>query len=213
VEALYRSILASGLPDPIRVSALSGLAATAGAGSLPEIQSAFHDSHPRVRTAAANLFAVVAGTDAITECALHFQDHDPVVQMVILDAFDSRRATDGMPLFKAAMAAADPEVRVAALRGLGDTGLPEATALLINRLAGLSAESTAAADSLGRLRAPGVVTALLASARAASPAQKALILQILGSRADHRVYPLAMAAAGDPNASVRTAAFAAIAAT
>ncbi len=83
----------------------------------------------------------------------------------------------------------------------------------LNLLDGPKNEAEAAADSLGRLRAPGIVDALLGAMPGASPATQAAILQIFAARVDHRVYPAALAAVDDGNAAVRAAAFGAIAAT
>jgi type 1 glutamine amidotransferase/HEAT repeat protein len=211
--SLYRGLFTSTLPDPVRIAALQGLERTGGPASLPDLELAFKDPSPRVREAAANLFALAADAGAIEQAASEFHGTDPLLQRVLLEAFDSRRPADALPLFTVALEADDPGVRVTALRGLGDTGHAEAIPLLINHLAGLSAESAAATDSLGRLTAHGTVAALLAATHRASPVQRTLILNILGARADHRVFPLALSSAGDTDPAVRAAAYAAIAAT
>jgi len=213
VDDVYNELFRSPDPDPIRVAALRGLAKVEGPAALPLICDALHDPRSRVRTSAANLFAATADRAAIASFSLRFSTLDPSVQVVILNAIDARGTPDALPLFQIGLISEDAAVRIAAIQGLGDVGDPTAIAPLITRLEGDSAESRAAADSLGRLRNRHVVDALIGALASSTPRVKASILQILGGRADHRVFPVAVAAVDDTQPAVRAAAFGAIAST
>jgi type 1 glutamine amidotransferase/HEAT repeat protein len=213
VEAVYGGILESPGPDPVRIAALRGLARMGGPAAPGTLRAALGDARPRVRAAAANLLGEHADRAALRAMTARFPALEPSLQIVLLSALDARRDSDAFPLFEAGLASSDGGVRTAALRGLGDIANPAALAPLVSRLEGEPGDAAAAVESLGQLRVPGVYETLVAALPSASPAKKAAIFQVLTARVDPRVFPLAVAAVGDPTAAVRTAAFSALAAT
>ena len=213
-HAMYLEILDSTAPYSLRSAALRALA-QASSPLDPVVFEKLHDPSAKIHFTAANL---VIRAPALTESERNalvggFLDLDPAVQVVILDAVTVQKTPDSLPLVMQALKSADPDVRVAAIIALGSEADPAVIPPLLSLLDGPKNEADAAADSLGRIRIPGIVDALLDAIPGASPAKKAALLGILGARVDHRVYPVALAAVEDTNTAVRSAAFAAIAAT
>ena len=219
VETVYREILASPAPDSARCAALDGLVRANGRRALPLVIEKLGDNSTRVRFEAANLLGQNGDGDALARLA----PLDPATQTVLLDALDTAQTRGVLRIFLNGLQSPHAAVRVAAIRGLGSVADPGAIAPLLARLNGefndpaaaeaAVAEAAAAADSLGRSRAPGVTDALAGAVATAGPVKKAALLRILAARVDRRVYPLAMAAVDDTDPGVRTAAFAALAAT
>jgi len=201
------------LPDTVRIAALQDLARASGRAALPSVLAQLRDPRTRVRASAANLFARIADPTAIAALATALPSLDADVQAVLINALDARETPGALPLVESGLSSPHAAVRLAAIGALGGIPSPRAATLLIAQLAGDPADSRAASESLGRLRAPGTVEALIAALSSASPRLETAILRILGARADHRVFPVALAAIETAGPAARAAAFAAIAAT
>ena len=208
IETVDREILAAPGPDSARCAALAGLLRADGRTALPIVVGKLTDKSPRVRLTAANLLAQNGSGSVL----LQLPPLDSATQAVLLDALDTAHTHGALPLFLNGLQG-PRQVRLAAIRGLGGVTEPAAIAPLLARLEGNPDDAAAAADSLSRLRAPGVSQTLAAGIAGAGPVRRAALLRILAARVDRRVYPLAMAAVGDASPDVRTAAFGALAAT
>lgn len=219
-HAMDIEILDSTAPYPLRSAALRALAL----GSNPLDAAVFQklrDPDQKIRFTAANLFIGSRHPSDSDRAALvdDFPGLDPAVQLLLMDAVTDRRIPESLPLVSQGLKSADSGIRLAAIVALGSVTLadhrsdPAVIPVLLALLDGSKAETAAAVDSLGRIRTPGIVDALLGAIPGAAPAKKAALLQVLAARVDHRVYPFALAAVDDPNPAVRSAAFTAIAAT
>lgn len=128
-------------------------------------------------------------------------------QVALLGILEDRGLRDAAPIIAERISSADETVRHAAIRALARAG-SEASVIPLARAA--AAESgdlqRAARQSLRRISGPGVDEALLELARQGEPALRLECLSAIGDRGQSDAVPIVIAAAGDPDSTVRRAA-------
>jgi HEAT repeat protein len=137
---------------------------------------------------------------------------DPSAQVALLGALGDRDDAAARPaVLRLLGSTQDENVRVAGLAALGKLGDPADLPLLVQALSSKSGkEKSAALVSLTQLRGPSVSETLASEAKAAAPAVKAALIEVLATRRATDELPAFVAATLDDNAQVRGAAMAAL---
>jgi len=137
----------------------------------------------------------------------------PEAQVGLIGALADRQDIAARPAVLEALDAAREEpVRIAAINALGALGQPTDAPLLVRSLdEGSSAETKAAKASLVRLPGEEAPEAIVAAMNnASSPALRVALIEILAARRAVNAVPDLLKAAVDDDASVRSAAMAAL---
>jgi HEAT repeat protein len=163
--------LSSLLKDPalqVRWAALDALAASRQTDDLASLGAAAKDPSLAVRMMAA-LAASNAGAPAIEMLAPLVKDADPRVRLCAVVALGRIRDTKAVAPLAEALADKEADIRLQAVRSLGDTGRPEIAGplmaiLLADNAGGIygEAEVVATMTALGKSGSPMAVSPLIA---------------------------------------------------
>ncbi|MCR4413729.1 MAG: HEAT repeat domain-containing protein, partial [Thermoguttaceae bacterium] len=169
---------------------------------------------PALESMALRLVPEVAGPAAAERLAACLPKAPPAVQGRLVGALAIRPdSASARGAIEAAASGADAAVRLAALGALGTCGGEPALATLLDRvLSGPPAESEVARDSLARVRGAQVSGRLAELLARGSARAKVEILRILAQRNAHDVVAAIQTTAEDPDSTVRSEAWKALAA-
>jgi type 1 glutamine amidotransferase/HEAT repeat protein len=214
--SLYRQFAAPapGRAVVIRVAATRGLARALPADqAVWVVLKLFSDPEPLLQRLAGKLVREIPGEAVTRAFAERLGKLGPEAQPVLLGALETRGDPVAAPAVAAlARAAANPAVRLAAVRALGTLGNARHVPLLAQAAAAGGSLRTAAMDSLGRLRGDDVnpaLTRLAADPRAAAEVRVAAI-QALVRRHDTACVPTLLQVAGRDSGAPRVAALKAL---
>jgi HEAT repeat protein len=152
------------------------------------------------------------GPAATRQFAAQLPKLPPDVQAALLRALADRGDSAARPAVVDLLAASqDAEVRLAAIGALGFLGEPADSPLLLRLLTeGSPAEQASARTALTRMPGESVATAVAAEMQRAGAAQRVTLIGILAARRAFDTAADILPAAVDADASVRTAAMAAL---
>lgn len=151
------------------------------------------------------------GQPATRRFAAMLPNQTPDVQAELLAALADRGDRAARPQVLAMLASRDEPVRAAAVAALGSLGdAADVPALAARLVGGQRAEQAAARQSLTRLRDPAANTAIARAVPNAPPETRAALLEVLAARNATDTVDTVLAAAEDPDPSVRIAALAAL---
>lgn len=207
---IYEQLRGSQWPRHARVGALVGLlAAKPDAAAL--VVETLAGKDPVLRAAAIARVPSLKGDGVTARLAGQLPKLPADCQAPLIAALADRGDPAAMPAITKACSSESADVRLAAIRALGKVGDVTCVDLLCKAVAdGKGAESQAAADSLRLLRGDGVDAALMRAVKAAEPAPRAVLIEVLSDRKADGVTPILMAAAGDTDAGVQVAALKAL---
>jgi len=131
----------------------------------------------------------------------------PDARAELVEALGERGDPIARPAIVALARGPDEAPRAAALRALAGVGNEADVALLVQQMAADSAaEQAAASHSLTRLKGQGVNRAIVAASGTAAAIVRVKLLEILAARNAKEALPAIVAAASDPETTVRLAA-------
>ncbi len=195
-----------------RLAASRLLLAAKGSSAAPELLPLL--SEPDLATDLARALVLVADAKLFARLSAAAPSLSAPALTALYSAAGERRSPEAVPLLTAALALAraDAPARAAAARALGRCGDAAASDLLFPLLTPAGPLADAARDALGQLPAPAT-DALLRARLAPAPAPEihATLLRILAARQDRQTFSLASSACSSPDATVRAAAFEAVA--
>lgn len=166
-------VVARLLDDPDRkvvLAAIRCLGEIGDAGSADAIARFLTPQQDaEARGAAARALARVATPNVVDFLVASLNETDPAVLLALLEGVKTVHARPALPRIQQILRdhRAEPELVKAAIEALGDIGDPEAVPIVVGFLAGSQPEKDqkarwAAANSLGKLRSPAAVDALIA---------------------------------------------------
>lgn len=195
----------------VRCAALEGLARALGVDAVEDVLPALTDENPQVRAAATNVAVALPGTAVTDALVTAFARATPSGRTAILNVLERRGDARASRLSLEALKDAEKSVRMAAIAAAPALGRDEATQPLIRALeATEDDERNATRDQLIRVRGERTTALLKDALPGASPAVRAVLLDILASRPPTGSLDSVFAAAKDADLAVRTAALRAL---
>ena len=201
----------------VRLAAIRALSAIGHASAVPVLVGLFADTDRQISEAVRESLAGLPGEQTDAALMAMFNSSDTSQRLTALELIGRRRMTASVPTLLKAAGGADPQVRPAAIRMVGELGGPDQLPALLDLLMGtkatqdLEAAEQALSDIFARADNPqsytDKITGLLAQAQ---PAQKGVLLRILSTIGGPDALKAVRAAVDDPNAEVRAAAIRAL---
>ena len=181
---VYKQMLAPGEPRMIRTRALAGLTAANAKAAVRALTVEIESKDPEVRAAAIKLLNGIPGSDITRVMVSEFPKLPPFGQVQLLTAMAYRGDASAKPTILAALKSTAPEVRAAALVGLGKLGDESSVTILAEAAAsGQGPERSAARRSLYSLRGAGIDRALISAMGSSSGRVKIELIMAAGERA------------------------------
>ena len=201
----------------VRLAAIRALSAIGHASAVPVLVGLFADADRQISEAARESLAGLPGEQTDAAVMAMFNSSDTSQRLTALELIGRRRMTASVPILLKAAGGADPQVRPAAIKMVGELGGPDQLPVLLDLLMGtkatqdVEAAEQALSDIFARADNPqsytDKITGLLAQAQ---PAQKGVLLRILSTIGGPDALKAVRAAVDDPNAEVRAAAIRAL---
>jgi HEAT repeat protein len=201
----------------VRLAAIRALSAIGHASAVPVLVGLFADTDRQISEAVRESLAGLPGEQTDAALMAMFNSSDTSQRLTALELIGRRRMTASVPTLLKAAGGADPQVRPAGIRMVGELGGPDQLPALLDLLMGtkatqdLEAAEQALSDIFARADNPqsytDKITGLLAQAQ---PAQKGVLLRILSTIGGPDALKAVRAAVDDPNAEVRAAAIRAL---
>jgi HEAT repeat protein len=201
----------------VRLAAIPALSAIGHASAVPVLVGLFADTDRQINEAARESLAGLPGEQTDAAVMAMFNSSDTGQRLTAIELIGRRRMTASVPTLLKAAGGADPQVRPAAIRMVGELGGPDQLPALLDLLMrlkesqDLSAAEQALSDIFARADNPqsytDKITGLLAQAQ---PAQKGVLLRILSTIGGPDALKAVRAAVDDPNAEVGAAAIRAL---
>jgi HEAT repeat protein len=211
--AIYEAVRAAFVPKPARLAATRGAIVIQGRPLLAE----------QLKSDDGALFAMAVGASRllpdrdVTQLLLAaLGTAPPARQVLVIGALEGRRDPAVLPAVQKAAASGPAEVRLAAIRALGELADPSSVPVLLaaftapDTQAGAPALAETAQASLAKLAGLGVDAAIAAELDRANPKTRLALLDVVARRRIVAAAPAAMKAADDPQPEVRLAAIRAL---
>jgi HEAT repeat protein len=206
VAAIYVTLFGEGRETMTRIAALRGLVMSQKAEAVPTLLEQMRGEDPELAAAATRFAIEMPGQAATRRFAQALADMPADGKLMLMDALTERGDAAAAPFIRKLLTSKDEEVRLAAVRALGDIGDAESVAPLARIAASDGDAAKAATNSLNRLRGEGVAEAMGDLIDSPDPALRAGILSVLATRADKAMAPAMLKAARDKGPTVRQAA-------
>jgi HEAT repeat protein len=205
--------LAKNSDKSVRLAAIKSLAEIGHSSAVPVLAELLNDTDSEISQAAQESLAALPGRQADDAVMAMLNSSQTSRRLTALDLIGRRRMATSIPALLKAAVDADPEVRPAAMRKVGELGsgaeLPELLNLLMRFETSQDLEAAERALSAVCMRADnpqsytGKLISLLVQAR---PEQKTALLRVLGVIGGTDALNAVRSAANDSNARVRAAA-------
>lgn len=179
----YKQLLAANEPERIRIAALGALTETDTEAALPDLTAALQAKTPAMRAAAIRFASGIAGDSVTAVLVKRFPEFESADQARLLAALTDRGDPAARSLLVSAAQAGAGEVRIAALRGLGELGDGTSVSILAAASgSGQTEERETARASLYRLHGVDVDKAIIAALRSTSGQEKLELITAVGER-------------------------------
>jgi HEAT repeat protein len=182
------STLAKSGEKSVRVAAIKAMPDIGDASAVPVLVKLLADADGQITQAAKEALAALPGRQADAAVMAMLTSSETSRRLTALELIGRRRMTTSIPALLKAAGDANPKVRQAALRKVGELGSPAQLPALLDLLMDLksSQDLNAAEQALSAVCAkadnPQSQTAKLTSLLTrANPAQKAVLLRVLGT--------------------------------
>lgn len=215
--ALFALAKAKNSEKSVRLAAIKSLAEIGHSSAVPVLADLLNDADSEISQAAQESLAALPGRRADDAVMAMLDSSQTSQRLTALELMGRRRMTTRIPALLKAVGDADPRVRPAALRKIGELGGPAELPALLELLMRLKSthDLDAARQALSAVCAKAddmescaeKLTNLLSKAR---PAQKSTLLRVLSSIGGTNALRSVRAAVNDPDTQVRTAALRAL---
>jgi len=209
--------LAKGGEKSVRLAAIRAMPQIGHASAMPVLVGLFADADGQISEAARESLAGLPGEETDAAVMAMFSGGDTAQRLTALDLIGRRRMTASVPALLKAASEADPQVRPAALKKVGELGGPAELSALLNLLMDskaaqdVEAAEQASIDILAKADNPQSYTDKLIGLLAqAQPAQKGVLLRILSTIGGANALKAVRVAVNDPDAEVRATAIRAL---
>jgi HEAT repeat protein len=188
-------------------AALATLVDLKGADALPQLIQDAVGADPRRRESALKLTLELLRQPVTAAWCAKLADASPDAREAIVAMLGLRLDASAVPTLRAALQDSEPRVRVAAMEALARFGSETALKPLVAvAAAGAEGDAQAAAGVLSWVGGADFASVVAAALPQATPAGKAILLELLASRQAVAQAPAAVAALADAEAPVRRAA-------
>ena len=202
---------------PVRIAAMRAATELGDASAVPVLVGLLDDNNDEVAKAAQDCLATFPDKQANAAVMQMFRSDDADKQRVALDLMGRRRMTDGIPALLKAARDTDMNVRVNAVKMIGDLGGPDQLSAMLDLLSGAreskelaAVEQAIIAICLKSPDSQALADKLIGRLGAAAPAQKTALIRALGAVGGPKALKAVSAATESGNAEVRSAAVRAI---
>jgi HEAT repeat protein/type 1 glutamine amidotransferase len=204
---IYKPLMAAENPKTIRIGAHAGLAKATGAEAAPALMELLKSDDKGIRLAAGQILATIPGDKAGQAIAEGLSKVDPASQLVLVTALSARGQKSAAPEVAKLVASDNEEVRIAALRALGELGGVDQVDLVAGKLTDTGETGKAAEASLARMAGKDTGAKLVAATEAATDAGvKARMIAVLGDRQQAEAVPALVKMLDDKDANAVKAA-------
>jgi HEAT repeat protein/type 1 glutamine amidotransferase len=211
-ETIYRAVLDSKPPAPLRVAVLAGLAKANKAAALPLVLEALAAEDAQLQAGAVRLTRDLPGADVTAALVQQLDKLAPAGQAMVIAVLAERGDKTAAAAVAKRLEDKDEAVRAAAARAMARLG----DAACVDRLARMAASEKgdvqlAARMSLARMAGAEVDQRILAAAAQGEPAICAELLDAVAARRTPGAGPMLLKAASDADEHVRDSALDALA--
>ena len=209
---IYIQMYAPGKPAPIRFAALRGIvAATPEKEAVGMIINVLRGNDEAMQAVAIGLVRGIPGAKIIKAAAAELPNLPVTAQVQLLWALAERGDPAAKPAVINAAKSSEADVRIAALKALGQLGDASSVTLLAQAAASATgAEQQAARGSLYRLRGSDIDAAILAAMPKAKPKVKVELIRGIARRRIYSATDILLKTAQSPDAAVRLESFRAL---
>jgi HEAT repeat protein len=195
------------LPHQVRSAALRGAILVRGTDGLALLRENLRGDDYILFAAAVRTALEMPGTGVTQALVAELGGLSADKQIVVLQALGQRGDAAAMPALLAAAKAGAKAVRVAAIRALPMIGKPSAVPVLVGLMADPEAEiAQAAQEGLAGLPGAEADAAVMTMLNSGETPRRLKAIDLIGRRRMTSRIPALLAAAGDPEASIRPAA-------
>ena len=201
----------------IRLAAIRALSEIGDASAVPVLVGLFADADRQISQTAQECLAAIPGEQTDAAVMAMFNSSDTGQRLTALELIGRRRMTASVPVLLKAAGEADPKVRPAALKKLGELGGPDQLLALLDLLMrlkesqDLSAAEQALSDILAKTDNPqSYADKLIGLLAQAQTAQKGVLLRIISTIGGANALKAVRAAVNDADAEVRATAIRAL---
>jgi len=201
----------------VRLAAIRAMPQIGDASAVPVLVGLFADADRQISEAAQENLAGLPGEQTDAAIMTIFNSSDASQRLTALDLIGRRRMTASVPALLKAAGEADPKVRPAAIKMLGDLGGTDQLPALLDLLMRLkeSQDLSAAEQALSNILAKAdnpksYADKLIDLLAQAKPAQKSVLLSILSTIGGANALKAVRAAVNDADAEVRATAIRAL---
>ena len=206
---VYRELIGPAEPERIRIGALAGFAANDPASAVSVLTAELNSKNPDVQTAAIRLLSGISDPKVTTILVQHFPKLSAAGQIKMLAALADHGDRSATPLFTESLK--NPDLRTAALTGLGKVGDASAVGVLAEAAAASKgAERDAARTSLYSVRGPAIDPAIVSALQSASGKTKIELIMAAGERGIPAAAELLVKAADDKDPEIHREALRAL---
>jgi HEAT repeat protein len=201
----------------VRIAAIQALPAIGHSSAVPVLVELLADADRQISEAAQESLAAFSGNEADTAVIAMFNSGKTDERLTALEIIGRRRMTTSVPLLLKAAGDADPKVRSAAIKKVGELGGPAELPALLNLLMDLkesqdiNAAEQALLDVCSKADNPQSYNEnFIGLLSQAQPAQKSSLLRVLGAIGGANALKAVREAVNDSDAQVHTAALRAL---
>ncbi|MCX5685267.1 MAG: HEAT repeat domain-containing protein, partial [Planctomycetota bacterium] len=210
--AIYQELTKVTKMELVRRGAIVGILTLGGPDAVTLAISTLRSDNRMMRATAINAIPTLQGDGIAEKFAAELPSQPPAVQALIIEALSNRWDPAVAPIVESATRNQNPEVRVAALRGLAKVGCASCVSVLV-RAAGegeTDEEKRAALLTLRNLGGKAANDGIVDSLKGTKPEVRVQLIEILHDRGATGVVPALLLEAASPDAAVRAAAFKAL---
>ncbi len=202
-------------PKPVRTAAVETVTELGDASAVPVLVQLLNDSDREMAQVAQESLIAFPGKEADAAVTEIFRSGNTTGQLLALELMGRRRMTGSTPALLQAARTGDPKIRPAAIKAIGDLGSPEQVPALLELLTSTQnaqergATEQALAAVCTKAENPPVQQ-LVRRLEQADPAQKIVLLRVLGAVGGTEALQAVRAALQGNSAEVRSAALRAL---
>jgi len=204
---LYRRLFAEGMPVPVRMAALGGIAEAEQARAVPLMVGLLGGDDAALQGAAVTFLARMSGPEATEAVVAALPTASSDARVKLIAALEMRGDPAAAASIVEQMASDEQAVRIAAIKALGALGGKASIGPLLQAAAKGQPESDAARASLSRLKGAGVDEAILALIEAGDAERQAYLVPVVAARRCGTALPKLLALTGSDDRAVQAAAF------